>query len=340
MFSMLAYVRRLIGWKDLSWIMSLGSGYVLTTFWPRKLDRWILDRFASLLYRLDRSNVAHLAAVMEWLLAPSCGQQDWMQAARKNYYMQLENRWGCIRDLHRHGWEPNLEVEGLEHIRHGLAAGRGVILWGMSFGGLTLPKEAFSRLGIPLIHLSRENHGAPSKTWLGKRLGSLARMPEVRHLARRIVIPSGGSLGYMRDLMDALRANSCVSILGENTGRRDVVAPFFEVALASAQGAPGLAWKMGSELLICYVMREDLSDYRVVVERVPMDRALGRKAFVRAAIEHFTQRLQERIRERPADWMMWTVTGEWWYRRRSQLAAFLPQSRDESRSLKGRSSIA
>jgi lauroyl/myristoyl acyltransferase len=319
---MVGRARRLFNWKDLRRLLWVSSGYILTSFWPRRLDRWLLDRLMRVFDRLGGSYVERLAAVMEWLLAPAGCRRDWIETARQNYYMRLEDGWGRVRDLHRRGWEPSIAVEGLEHVHQGLVAGRGVILWGMMFCGLTLSKAAFSRLGLPLVHLSREGHGSPSTSWLGRHLDALGCRPENRYLAKRIIIPADDSLGFMRELTEALQGNACVSIYGENRGRQNVVTPFFGVRGYFATGAPSVAWKLGSSLLTYYVMREDVFRYRMVIEPLTPDRGLGRQAFVTPAIQQFAQRLEQRIRERPADWHSWW-TAEWWHQRRDRLGDIL-----------------
>ncbi|MBI3666262.1 MAG: hypothetical protein HY236_08575 [Acidobacteria bacterium] len=299
--------RPLATWRDWKRLAAISLGYLSAAIWPRRWDGWLIDRMASLFLLFAVEKVKQLANLMGQVLGPAATGCDLLQAARHHYYMRLEDAWGRIRDLHPQGWEPQVEAEGLEHVRQGLAAGRGVILWGMFFCGSTVTKAALWRAGIRLVHLSRADHGAPSLTRLG--LGVAAALycrAETRYLDRRIVIPLEGSPAYLRELMNLLDSNVCLSIAGEIAGKPSVCARLFGGAARFATGAPVLAWKKQSALLTCYVVREGRRRYRVVIEApIATDRTLPRDEFVEAAVEQFARRLEDHIARHPADWQGW-----------------------------------
>ena len=285
----------------------MSFGYCLTGLWPRRWDRWLMERRAAWSLRPGNAKIRDLAALMRRVMGTSTGDRDLIPAARDHYRMCQETGWTRMRSIHQKGTEAEIEIDGLEHLQRGLASGRGVILWGMLFCGYTLAKEALWRAGIRVSHLSREDHSAPSRSWLGLNVaGRLFRSAETPYLEQRVIIPLDGSLSYLRGLMDLLKSNACVSITGELKGRQNVSANVFGWPEAFATGAPGLAWKMESSLLTCYVVREGTLRYRLVIEPpVEPDRSLGRDEFIRAAVEEFASRLQRHIGDHPGDWDRW-----------------------------------
>jgi lauroyl/myristoyl acyltransferase len=296
----------LASWKDLRELTRTTLGYLVTALSPRRWDPWLVAWHSWLFVRFRRKKLQRLAAVMEEALGPAASGRDLFQAARDHYRMRAETGWGRIRELHRRGWEPRIEVDGLEHVRHGLAAGRGVVLWGMLFCGFTLPKAALWRAGFRVSHLSKENHPGISLTQLGlKVVAPLLCRAENRYLERRVIVPLDGSLSYMRDLMDLLGANGCVSIVGEHPARQNVDTEFFLGGGSFATGAPALAWKMGSALLTYGVFREGSFRYRMVIRPIEVDRGSKRQEFVEAAVQQFSGRLRDGVERHPADWLRW-----------------------------------
>ena len=223
--------------------------------------------------------------------------------------MRIEETWGRIRGMRRRGWRPQLKVTGLKHLREALKHGKGAVLWVKGFCGQAVFKKALWQEGVPLIHLSREQHGAPQETWLGLQfVAPLYCRVEDRYLTERVVIPLDNSLGYLRCLQERLFDNGCVSIMAEHRGRGSVTSTFFAVQAEFATGAPSLAWKCGSVLLPVRTVREGFFNYNVVIEEpIRLDRSEPRKDFVKAAVREFTQRLELHIRERPAEWMGWVA---------------------------------
>jgi lauroyl/myristoyl acyltransferase len=307
----------LASWKDLQELTRTTLGYLVTTLCPRRWDPWLVAWHSRVFLRFRRKKVQRLAEVMEEALGPAASGRDLFQAARDHYRMRVETGWGRIRELHRCGWEPRIEVDGLEHLRQGLAAGRGVVLWGMLFCGFTLPKAALWRAGFRVSHLSREDHPGISHTQLGlKVIAPLLCRAEARYLERRVIVPLDGSLSYMRGLMDVLGANGCVSIVGEHTARQNVETEFFLGGGSFATGAPALAWKMGSALLTFGVFREGSFRYRMVIRPIEVDRGSTRQEFVEAAVHQFSRRVRDCVERHPADWLRWD---EMEYRRQLKL---------------------
>jgi lauroyl/myristoyl acyltransferase len=257
-----------------------------------------------------------MASRMSNTLASRLGSRDLTEAARAQYQMILEGAWARTRNLHARGWEPTTTVVGLERIRDAQAAGRGTILWRMSFGSSLTVKIGLWRAAVPLVHLSMENHGVSSDTWIGRSvLGPLFRRTEHRYLRERVVIPWDGSTGaVMRTLLQRLsRDNAVVSIMGDvRRGAQNIAVPFFDAQAQFAVGSPALAWKTGAALLPVYSVREGTGSYRIVIdEPIGVDRSFARREYVQQAVEEFSAREQDAIVRYPGSWSEW---GRFWSR--------------------------
>jgi lauroyl/myristoyl acyltransferase len=221
--------------------------------------------------------------------------------------MRLDDMWGRVRGVWRYGWRPVIETEGLERVRKALYRGRGAVLWSMRFSSATAIKQAFFRAGLPLTHLSREQHGSPSRTRLGVRVVSpLYCRAENPYLAERVCIPLDGSLDYLNRLRQRLSENACVSIFGEHEGRQAAEVEVLGARWRFALGAPSLAWLEGAELLTVYALRTGPFQYRVVIdEPIAVDRSAPRKAFAAQALAQFAGRLERLILSYPGQWQGW-----------------------------------
>ena len=282
-------------------------GYLATAILPPRLDRGIINGLSSLLFRLRPHTVAHRAARIAGVLGKDAESREVLDIGQDYYRLAIENAWGRFRGTHNRAWQPEIRVDGLDEVRAALDRGRGVILWRWSFCSSPVVKIAIWREQIPLIHLSMMIHGACSDSWIGRRvLNPIYRRTEDCYLRERVVIPRTGSHAYMKTLIERLKENSVVSIVGDHTGSQNVTTSFFDGTTEFATGAPSLAWKTGATLLTTYAISESSCSYRVVVDKpIDVDRNLQRKEFAREAIEEFSRRLQAAIVNHPASWRNW-----------------------------------
>jgi lauroyl/myristoyl acyltransferase len=293
--------------KDLRRLLAIALVYLGTSLWPRRGDGWLMRWRLGVFFRLRRNKVRRLAAGMRQVIGSGPSDQDLLRAAGDHFRMSKEIGWIRIRNLHASGDQTQIEIRGLDHLERGLAAGHGLILWGMLFCGYTVAKAALSRAGIRVAHLSREDHAAPSQSWVGLRVvAPILWRAETRYLDRRVVIPMDGTRGHMQELLDLLGSNACVSITGELKGKRNQEARLFSWTEEFATGAPWLAWKMHSTLLTYYVIRTGSFQYRLVIEPpIEPDRAMDGPEFIKSAVEEFASRLQRNILDHPGDWDRW-----------------------------------
>ncbi len=300
----------LIGVRDLLLLGSLGVGYAATSLVPPTLDSRLVSTALPVTRLIGRRRGTQLARRIQSLLdLPKL--EDALSIAREHHRMAMELRWARLRSLHVGTWQPEIEIRGEGQLRSALAEGKGAIVWLMSFCATPVFFQGVWRAGIPLVHLSHAKHGSPSASRLGLRwTASLFQRAENPYLAERVVIPLDRSLGYMRILLDRLTRNACVSIVGENLGRRNIRTDFFNGAAEFATGAPALARKTGASLLTAYSIRLDAFRYRVVIEPpLDLDRSSGRQSFVEQAVGHYARRLEKHIGEHPANWQGWYRAG-------------------------------
>jgi lauroyl/myristoyl acyltransferase len=213
-------------------------------------------------------------------------------------------------DTHKRGWHPEIELDGIEHVHNALARKKGVILWGMSFCGPVIPKLAFFRAGLPVIHLSTPHHGGFSKSIVAVRIINPWNLKsENKYLTERIVIPLDNSLDYLRLLKKRLLSNGCISIMGEHKGRQNIKVPFLGGEEQYATGAANLARSTGATLLTVYSFRVRQGHYKVGIEPpIHISRETERSEFLLEAIKEFARRLEIHVLDHPEDWEKWSVS--------------------------------
>ncbi len=291
---------------DLRRLASFGVGGAAAALTPQRFDAVIADVLSRLYTFVSPHTADRIAEAMSATL-PAPHTVEPRRAAAACLRMRLEDGWGRLRGLRRLAWHPAIDLEGIERVQEARAAGRGVVLWGMRFASATAIKQAFYRSELPLVHLSRVDHGAASTTALGLRLLSrLFCRAENPYLADRVQIPLDGSPGYLMRLRHHLRDGACVSIFGEHEGVQNVEASVLGARRAFAPGAPSIAWLENAALFTVYALRVGPYHYRVVVDReIPVEREIPRKRFAEQAVAEFARRLERLIIDHPADWQGW-----------------------------------
>lgn len=299
-------MRNWISGRDIPRLVALSIGYLGTALVPRSQDRRIATILSTLALRFRRAHTLRVAEVLERRLGIHLDGRDPLQIAEDHARMRIEDGWGRLRALHRQGWAPSIEVDGIEHVRRAVDQGQGVVLWTTWFCGAIIPKAALASTGFPVNHLSREEHGAPSRSRLALAvIAPFYARAEVGYLKRRIVIPLNQSLGYMKELLALLKAGECLTIGGEVSGRQPVLAPCLGETRGFATGAPSLAWSTKAALLMVDTVRTGVMAYRVVIAPIEVARGRERKEFVQAAVLEFAAKLEQAIVDHPADWQGW-----------------------------------
>ena len=205
------------------------------------------------------------------------------------------------------GWPARIAVSGVEHVRHALDAGRGAVLWvaPLVFAPL-VAKRALHECGFAVHHLTRHNHGFSSTRFGVAVLNPIRTRIEDRYLAERITIPRGGQpTAAVRALAERLAANKLVSVTFTDQGERLVEAPFLAGYLRTALGAAHLAHRSGAALLPAFALRTGADAFDVEIGPPLCPPAeLDRDARMRAVVVAYADRLADRVRRRP-DQFLW-----------------------------------
>ncbi len=293
--------------RDVVGIAQMGAGVALTAVaGSRALPR--LARAIGAVYgALGRGEARHGADLMRRRLGATIGTDEAHALFAEHRRRKYEHLLGRARDTLRCGWQPGVELRGLEHLDAALAAGRGAILWTMSFCGPLLPKLALARAGVRITHLSMSFHGGFSPSWAAVRiLNPWTRRAEDKHLAERVVIPLDRGLGYVRRLRAVLLGNGVLSIAGEHRGPRNVRLPFLGEETEFATGAWSLARATGAALLTVSANRPRPGAYEVAIG-APVAIPPGRAGSAELVIGELVRRLEHAVRAHPADWERWST---------------------------------
>ena len=295
------------GLRDFTMLLKLAAGSVAATVVPRRYDAQVAALLWRLCEPLVRRRMRGLSDTIRHSLKGFEGEVDAERIAEGYYRNQVELWWNRFGGMRWRGGRVATEVVGREHLSAALQRGKGVLLWRMDFGDNPIFLQALWDIENPVTHLSSEGHGAPDRSQMGVEwVATLYQRAENAYLRKRIQIPRGSSLSYVRVLLAELRKNICVSIAGEHSGRQNVTAPLLAGEGRFATGAPSLAWYSNAVLLTSYTVRVEPFRYRVVIEKpIEIDRSVGRRQFVDQSVGEFTRRLEEQIRRHPADWQGW-----------------------------------
>ncbi|MGH6891444.1 MAG: lysophospholipid acyltransferase family protein, partial [Dongiaceae bacterium] len=220
-----------------------------------------------------------------------------------------ELRMQDLRGWRPGGWRPRMSLEGEEHLRGALAAGRGAVLWVAPFVFNSGPtKIAFHERGYRVSHLSSPKHGYSETRFGVDYLNRIRCIPEDRHLEQRIMFDRNAPSTAMRRMMRALKAGEVVSIVAVSTEGSDMIkAPIFGGWLPVAVGAPRLAALTGAPLLPVFTVRDPKAGFRIVVE-APIEIAFDRTTDERciAAATEFLRRSEPWARKFPGQWRAWS----------------------------------
>ena len=220
-----------------------------------------------------------------------------------------EMRLQDLRGWRPGGWQPQIRMEGEDHLQSALKGGKGAILWLAPFVFNSGPtKIALHRKGYRVSHLSSPKHGVSETRFGIKYLNRIRCIPEDRALADRIVFDRHAPTTAMRRMVRALKAGEVVSIVAASTEGYDMIqAPVFGGRLPVAVGAPRLAGLTGAPLLPAFTVRHPKLGWRIAIE-APITLAAGASSEERciAAAAEFLRRSEPWVRQFPGQWRAWS----------------------------------
>jgi hypothetical protein len=176
-----------ISCADVVFVVTRFGAALLALVLPRSLDRAFVRSFARAALSVRPGFERSVAARIERRSGGHWAGRRAARWARVWALRRAETRWAEIRALQPDGWKPSIEVVGLERLQAAHAARRGVVLWFSTCCESLVLFMGLDRAGVPLTHLSRSAHGAPSDSRFGLRvLTQVRRRVEGRYLKERI----------------------------------------------------------------------------------------------------------------------------------------------------------
>lgn len=189
-------------------------------------------------------------------------------------------------------------IEGLENLDSALAKGRGVIALGAHIGNFVL---VGARLGVE-----------------GYRFSTLFRLPREKRITRIIqrylpcfhqqIIPSRPRRLAVGKILDALKKNEIVFVLGDNLKRGRVETFLFGQRVPSPRGPVSLALRSGAPILPVYLVRNYEGGLQLVIEpEIFLSRNGSLSRDITQSTQQIVQHLERLISRYPDQWNWLTV---------------------------------
>lgn len=189
-------------------------------------------------------------------------------------------------------------IEGLDNLKGALAKGKGVIALGAHMGNFVLAGTRLGAEGYPFYTLFR----VPTEE---RMLGIINRYLPRFH---QRIIPSRPKRKAVRKVLDALKRNEIVFILGDNLKKGKIPALLFGQPVLSPRGPVSLALRSGAALVPLYLVRNYQGRLHLVIEpEIAMEKG-GRLADdIAANTQKIVSYLEGLIRRYPDQWTWLTV---------------------------------
>ena len=197
-----------------------------------------------------------------------------------------------------------VEVVGMERL-HALARRReGAVLVSGHFANYEVMAAVIAQSGLDC----RVTYRAANNPYVDRRIIATRARYGVTLFA-----PKGGE--GSRDLLTSLQAGQSVSFMNDQKFNGGVAAPFFGRTVHTAGAPTRLAIRFGRQFHPMSVQRLPKARFRVTIhEPIRLDDTGDRERDVEAGVRKINAFVEDRIRERPAEWF--------WVHRRWPNAAY------------------
>jgi KDO2-lipid IV(A) lauroyltransferase len=208
-----------------------------------------------------------------------------------------------LSDCIRHMAEPDrtlraVTIEGHENLQAALSRGKGVIALGAHIGNFVLVGARLGMIGYRFHTLFR----VPSE----KKLRDFVD----RHLPyfHQRVIPSRPRRVAVKRILEALKRNEIVFILGDNLKKGPIETILFGQRVPSPRGPVSLALRSGAPVVPMYLIRNYVGELRLVIEpEIVMSRNGSMSQDITDNTRQIVRYLEDLIRSYPDQWNWLTV---------------------------------
>ncbi|MGE5220017.1 MAG: lysophospholipid acyltransferase family protein [Chloroflexota bacterium] len=272
--------------------------YALRCLVPQPLFRWATYPFLKLfiLLAIPRKRIVrNLTAAFGkcYSDATKVGLARGVQDHFRNNLLDCLLQLGDPEFVHR-----SISIIGLEHLESALEKGKGVIALGAHLGNFVLVGARIGLQGYAFHTLFR----IPRDTSVE---GVIKRYLPRYH---QRVIPSLKRRTAVKAILDALRRNEIVHILGDNLKHGTINALLFDHRVLSSRGPVSLALRSGAPLVPIYLIRNYHGQMQLVIEppieiTITGDLAMDIAQNTRRVISY----LETLIRRYPDQWNWLTI---------------------------------
>ena len=268
-----------------------------------KLARGII---AMTLHVLPRITASHVARI-DHCLGPTAARLPAREILIRWLSHYFEDTLLLLKCYRPDGWQPVVQLQGLEHLKAAAAGGKGVVLWLSHFLYSSIAtKIALRQAGFEIIHLSHPRHGYSSTLFGIRFLNPIRIHVEDRYLKERISTGLNGTTTAVNKLRVRLAAGGIISITARDTARKVARVPFLAGSLSLATGAPGLAWQTKTTLLPVHTLQSDGGTFTTIIESpIVLDDSQPRWDTGTAAALEYARRLEAVVLEYPDQWLGW-----------------------------------
>jgi KDO2-lipid IV(A) lauroyltransferase len=191
-----------------------------------------------------------------------------------------------------------LTIEGLEHVRQGLAMGRGLVAVTGHIGNWELLAATFAQLGYPLHVVARRVNGEG----FDELIAGFRREAGVRVIQRDDPLA-------LREVVRTLRAGGLVALLvDQDTRGPGIFVPFFGHLAHTSPGAAIIALRTHAPVVGAFIQRRPHGHHVRIEPVYGFQPAPGRRPSVEELTARMEAAIEEQIRRSPGEWV-------WWHRR-------------------------
>lgn len=189
-------------------------------------------------------------------------------------------------------------MEGIEHVRNGLAMGRGLVAVTGHIGNWELLAATFAQLGYPLYVVARR----VNDDRFDALIAAFRREVGVRVIRRDDPLA-------LREVVRALRAGGLVALLvDQDTRGPGVYVPFFGHLAHTSPGAAIIALRTQAPVVGAFIQRRPHGHHVRIEPVYGFQPAPGRRPSVEELTARIGAAIEEQIRRSPGEWV-------WWHRR-------------------------